>query len=164
MHKVFLAALMALIVSPICFSNEVITKKLVEEVINITDKASIEKNADVIAKHLSSEFNKVIEISSGGQLTVTVPLNKNQYIEMITEGWKKIENYSYIRDDVTIEILNEGTAAKSNSTLIEKFAVDGKDVVSKIREYAYYATEDGHIVITKIESITLVGDTTHTTQ
>ena len=81
---------------------------------------------------------------------------------MINDGWKKIENYSYVRDDLTIEILNGGKAAKSNSTLIEKFAVDGKDIVSKIREYAYYAMEDGHVVITKIESITLVGDTTTT--
>lgn len=162
MHKVFLAALMALIISPACFSNEVITKKLVEEVINITDKASIEKNADIIAKHLSSKFNKLIEMSSDGQLTFTAPLSKTQYIAMINDGWKKIENYSYVRDDLTIEILNGGKAAKSNSTLIEKFAVDGKDIVSKIREYAYYAMEDGHVVITKIESITLVGDTTTT--
>ncbi|MFZ0467716.1 MAG: hypothetical protein WAL92_02205, partial [Thiogranum sp.] len=94
------------------------------------------------------------------KLPATVRIDKDQYLGLIERGWDRIGNYAYQRKDVVVNVAPDGLSGESSSTVIETFTVDGKDTVSKVREYAHYELEDGRPVIFTVETQTLVGDST----
>ena len=75
-------------------------------------------------------------------------------------GWEDIEEYDYQRTGTVIHIMPDGLSGHSYSTITETVSRDGERMISKFREYARYALEDGKPVITQISGHTLVGDTT----
>jgi hypothetical protein len=93
-------------------------------------------------------------------MPVAARINKQQYLKIIDEGWEKTSQYQYERKDVVITLSPEGDSGESFSTVVETFVIDGREMVSKIREYAHYALEDGRPVIVNIDTQTLVGDNT----
>lgn len=152
------ADLVELIASDI-FTDSIITADHVRQVMTATDLASKNHNADEIGMYLGKGFFKYIDIPSSG-LPATARLDKAQYLEMIEQGWKTIEDYNYQRKDIVINMASDGTSAESNSTVIETVSMNGQKMVSKVREYARYRMEDGRPVIVRIETQTLLGDTT----
>jgi hypothetical protein len=149
------------IVASDIFTTAKITADHVRQVIAATDLAS--KNHDVgeIGRYLGKGFFKYIDVP-GNDLPVTARIDKGQYLEMIKQGWNTLdlEGYSYQRTDIVINVALDGASAESNSTIRETVSTNGQDMVSKVREYARYKMEDGRPVIVKIETHTLVGDTT----
>ena len=89
----------------------------------------------------------------------TVRLDKQEYLELIDEGWPTIEEYEYHRDGTVIHVMPDGLSGRSYSTITETLILDGTRRVSKFREHALYALENGRPVITQISGHTLVGDT-----
>jgi hypothetical protein len=136
-----------------------LTVEEVRQVMEATDVAAGHHDTQAIGAHLGQKFFKYIDIPSGEE-PATAKINREQYLQIIEQGWNKVQNYAYQRKDVVINVTPDGSAAESFSTVIETFTVDGKDMVSKVREYASYALENGRAVIVNIDSQSLVGDTT----
>ncbi len=136
-----------------------ISKDDVESVIAKTDIASKQRNASGIEKYLGQDFAKYIELPME-KWDSAFRLNRDKYISLIKEGWKYSKTYNYERTDTVINVASDGLSADSNSTITEVIEIDGKKMISKVREYAHYELEDGRAVITSIEGHKLVGDTT----
>lgn len=136
-----------------------LTKAMIREVMDKTDVASVQRDTEAIGAALGSEFYRYIEIPSDG-LPAAARITKAQYLKIIDEGWEKTSQYQYQRKDVVVNLSPEGDSGESFSTIIETFVMDGKEMVSKIREYARYELEDGRPVIVNIDTQTLVGDST----
>jgi len=147
------------IVASEIFTVSKITADQVRHVIAAADLASENRDVDGIGVHLSKSFFKYIDAPAINP-PVTARIDKEQYLEMIRQGWKAIEAYSYQRKDVVINVASDGASAESNSTIVETVTMNGQDMISKVREYARYKIEYGKPVITRIETQTLVGDTT----
>ena len=143
------------------FTTSKITADHVRQVIAATDRASEKHDAGEIGMYLGKGFFKYIDVPDSN-LPVTARIDKAQYLELIEQGWGEdsLEDYSYQRTDIVINVAADGASAESNSTIIETVSRDGQRMMSKVREYARYKMEDGRPVIVKIETQTLVGDTT----
>jgi len=89
-----------------------------------------------------------------------VTVRKDQYLELIDEGWESSGAYYYQRDDTEIHIKPDGLSGLSYSTITEHLVQDGEEMTSKFREYATYELENGRPVITRVSGHTLLGDTT----
>ena len=74
-------------------------------------------------------------------------------------GVFRIPPVGYQRDNTVIQLMSDGLSGQSHSTITETLSLDGKIMVSKFREYALYAMENGKAVITQISGHTLLGDT-----
>lgn len=132
---------------------------MIQEVINATDAASLNRDTAAIGAALGSNFYRYIEVPSDG-VPAAARITKQQYLKIIDEGWKKTSQYQYQRKDVVINLSPDGDSGESYSTIVENFVIDGNEMVSKIREYARYELEDGRPVIVNIDTQTLVGDST----
>ena len=136
-----------------------ITTEQVREVMEATDIAAEHRDTQAIRAYLGRNFFKYIDATEG-EKEATVRIDREQYLQVIEHGWKKVKNYGYQRKDIVINVTPDGSEAESFSTVVETFTVDGKDMVSKVREYATYELEDGRTVIVNIDGQPLVGDTT----
>lgn len=136
-----------------------ITRSDVETLIAQTDAASQKRDVTAIGNYLSDNFSKYIELPME-EWDSAFRIDKDKYLSLITEGWKHTVSYSYDRTDTVINIAMDGQSADSNSTITEIFILKGKKITSKVREYAHYELENGRLLITRIEGLKLVGDTT----
>jgi hypothetical protein len=133
-----------MLLSPGAQAAERITPDHIRQVIAETDAAAKQRDVQGIGEHLGEKFSKGVEVSSGVMIE-SVQIDKQQYLQMIAEGWGTVDEYSYDREDTVIT---------------ETVVVNGEKMVSKVREYARYELENGKPVIVAIEGLTLVGDTT----
>lgn len=136
-----------------------ITSADIETVIAKTDIASQNRDVTGIGNYLGDNFAKYIELPLE-DWNSSFRIDKDKYLSIIKEGWENSKAYSYERTDTKIHIAADGLSADSNSTVTEVIIIDGKKMVSKVREYAHYELEDGRAVITSVEGHKLVGDTT----
>jgi len=150
---------MLLLGSSYALAADRLTKDMIQEVMEATDAASLQRDTAAIGAALGSNFYKYVDVPTDG-LPVTARIDKQQYLKVIDSGWDKLGEYDYRRQDVVINLSPEGDSGESFSTIVENFSIDGKDMVSKVREYARYELENGRAVIVNIDSQTLVGDTT----
>jgi hypothetical protein len=157
--KTCIAAILMLLLTAPALAADKLTKAQIQEVIDAADAASVQQDSAAIGAVLGSNFYKYIEVPSDG-MPVTARINKQQYLDLIEQGWEKTSNYQYQRQDLVINLSPDGDTAESFATIIENFEIDGQKMVSKVREYARYELEDGRPVIVNIDSQTLVGDTT----
>ncbi|GEM_PF-7042862 len=141
------------------FTDRRITAQQVREVIAATDRAAERRDTDAIGTYLGKAFMKYVDVP-GASLPVTARIDREQYLDMIRKGWEELQDYSYQRKDVVVYVAADGASAESNSTIVETVTRDGKKMVSKVREYARYRIEGGRPVIVRLETQTLVGDTT----
>jgi phosphotransferase system IIA component len=148
-----------MLLSPGAQAAERITPDHIRQVIAETDAAAKQRDVQGIGEHLGEKFSKGVEVSSGVMIE-SVQIDKQQYLQMIAEGWGTVDEYSYDREDTVITIAPDGLSGESNSTITETVVVNGEKMVSKVREYARYELENGKPVIVAIEGLTLVGDTT----
>lgn len=140
-------------------ADERITEAMVLQVIDTTDAAAMNRDTAGISEYLGDEFEKVIEFVYKKWMA-KVRLDKQQYLQLIEEGWTDIAAYSYQRDDTEIHVTADGLSAESYSTVTENMVRDSQQMTSRVREYATYEQENGKLVITEISGYTLVGDTT----
>ena len=157
-----LAILMALLIGN-GYAGQTITVEQIQQVINDTDIAANKRDVGGIRRYLATDFYKFIDISSHDMpddAPDAARLDKEQYLRLIKNGWAKVDAYHYRRTDLSIYIAADGLSGESRSTVTETLSTDGREIVSKVREYARYRLENGQPVIFNLESHTLVGDTT----
>jgi hypothetical protein len=142
-----------------CHAADRITTEQIQQVIDTTDAAAMNRDTAAIGAHLGKAFEKTIEFPYDKWMA-KVKINKQEYLTLIDDGWKTVEKYDYQRTHTEIHIMPDGLSGQSYSTLTEHVVQDGKEMTSKFREYATYELEDGRPVITQISGHTLVGDTT----
>ena len=135
-----------------------ITNEQIQEVIDATDAAAINRDTTGIGEYLSDSFEKIIEFPYKKWMA-KVKLYKDDYLELIDEGWANIVEYDYQRNGTEIHIMPDGLSGQSHSTVTENIVLDGKKMTSKFREYATYELENGRPVITRVSGHTLLGDT-----
>ena len=136
-----------------------ITSEQIQQVINATDAAAMNRDAGEISEYLSDSFKKILEFRYKKWMA-KVTVRKDKYLALIDEGWASSGNYYYQRDDTEIHIMPDGLSGLSHSTITENTVQDGVEMTSKFREYATYELEDGRPVITRVSGHTLLGDTT----
>lgn len=134
-----------------------ITLQDIQQVIAATDTAARNRDAAHIGQYLSSSFGKVLEFTYKKYLA-KVRIDRAKYLKLIDKGWSQVESYNYQRYDTEIHLLPDGKHGESYSTITEHSVLHGKKMTSKVREYATYGLEHGKPVITEINTITLVGD------
>ncbi|MGD8875003.1 MAG: hypothetical protein PVH38_07630 [Gammaproteobacteria bacterium] len=159
MKKRLTTALICVLLAFPCHAAERITAEQIQQVMDITDAAAMNRDTAGIGAYLGKAFEKTIEFPYDKWMA-KVKINKQEYLTLIDDGWKDIEKYDYQRADTEIHIMPDGMSGLSYSTLTEHVVQDGKEMISKFREYATYELEDGRPVITRISGHTLVGDTT----
>jgi hypothetical protein len=140
-----------------------ISETQIQELIDATDAAAMNRDAAKIGVHLSDSFEKVIEFVYKKWMA-KVRLDKDKYLTLIDKGWADTGDYDYRRENTEIHITPDGQSGRSYSTVTENFVQDGTKMTSKFREYATYELENGRPVITRISGHTLLGDTTPTWQ
>jgi len=158
MIKSIAAASIVLLVSCQALAADPITVEQIQQVITAADAAALRRDTQGIGTCLSERFEKTVSVPFPGG-TAAMKLDKREYLDLIDKGWTGMEAYSYRREDTVINIASDGLSGESSSTITETVVIDGETRVSKVREYAQYALEDGKPVITSIGGHTLVGDT-----
>ena len=138
---------------------ERITSEQIQQVIDATDAAAMNRDTAGIGAYLSESFEKTIEFPFKKWMA-KVKLDKIDYLILIDEGWVNTGEYNYQRNNTEIHILPDGLSGLSHSTITENIVVNGEKMTSKFREYATYELENGRPVITRVSGHTLLGDTT----
>ena len=159
MNRLLTGTVLSAVLSLPALSAERITDEQIQQVIDATDVASMNRDAEGIGKHLSDSFKKIVEFRYKKWMA-KVTVRKDKYLALIAEGWSSGGNYYYQRDDTEIHIMPDGLSGLSQSTITENIVLDGEKMTSKFREYATYELENGQPVITRVSGHTLLGDTT----
>ena len=158
MNKRLTGTMVCILLSLPAQAAEWITNEQIQEVIDATDAAAINRDTTGIGEYLSDSFEKIIEFPYKKWMA-KVKLYKDDYLELIDEGWANIVEYDYQRNGTEIHIMPDGLSGQSHSTVTENIVLDGKKMTSKFREYATYELENGRPVITRVSGHTLLGDT-----
>jgi len=159
MNRLVTGTLVFVLLSLPAQAAERITGEQIQQVINATDAAAMNRDTAGIAAYLSDSFEKTIEFPYKKWMA-KVRLDKDDYLVLIDEGWANAGEYDYQRDDTEIHIMPDGLSGLSHSTVTENMVLDGEKMTSRFREYATYALENGRPVITRVSGHTLLGDTT----
>ena len=159
MNRLLTATVVSVVLLLPAHAAEQITDEQIQQVIDATDVAAMNRDAAGIGEYLSDSFVKILEFRYKKWMA-KVKVRKDKYLELIEEGWADIGAYYYQRDDTEIHISLDGQSGMSHSTITEHMVQDGEDMISKVREYATYELENGRPVITRVSGHTLLGDTT----
>jgi hypothetical protein len=141
------------------YAADRITAEQIQQVIDTTDAAAMNRDTAGIGAYLSASFEKILEFPHDKWMA-KVRINKEKYLALIDAGWTTIEAYDYARSNTEIHVMPDGLSGLSYSTVTENLVQDGQQMTSKFREYATYELEGGRPVITQVSGHTLVGDTT----
>ncbi|MEN8107493.1 MAG: hypothetical protein ABFS22_05745 [Pseudomonadota bacterium] len=152
------STVLAVLLSIQAQAADTITREDIQQVIDATDAAAKNHDTAGIGKYLSVSFEKIIEFPYDKWMA-KVRLDKEKYLDLIDAGWPTIEEYEYQRNNTVIQVMPDGLSGHSYSTITETLSLDGTRRVSKFREHALYALENGRPVITQISGHTLLGDT-----
>jgi len=159
MNRLLTGTMVSVLLSLPTQAAERITDVQIQQVIDATDVAAMNRDTAGIGEYLSDSFEKTIEFPYKKWMA-KVRLRKDDYLELIDEGWTNTGDYDYQRHDTEIHISPDGLSGLSHSTIIENMVQDGEKMTSKFREYATYELENGRLVITRVSGHTLLGDTT----
>ena len=158
MNRLLTGTVLSVLLSLPAQAADRITDVQIQQVIKDTDAAAMNRDTAGVGGYLSDSFEKTIEVRHEKSMA-QVKLHKDEYLELIDKGWPTLEEYNCQREDIVIHITEDGLTGQSYSTITETLSLDGKRMVSKFREHALYAMENGRPVITQISGHTLVGDT-----
>ena len=159
MNRLLIGTVVSVLLSLPAQAADRITDEQIQQVINATDAAAMNRDVAGIGEYLSDSFKKIIEFRYKKWMA-KVKLHKEQYLELIDEGWVNSGEYDYQRDDTEIHVSPDGLSGLSHSTVTEYMVQDGEKMTSMFREYATYELENGRPVITRVSGHTLLGDTT----
>ena len=159
MCRIITSTVVSVLLSLPTHAADRITDAQIQQVIDATDVASMNRDAAAIGKYLGESFRKIVEFPYK-QWMAKVTVRKDQYLEIIEAGWANDADYYYQRGDTVIHIMPDGLSGISQSTVTENTIQDGETMTSRFREYATYELEHGRLVITEVSGHTLLGDTT----
>ena len=158
MNRLITGTVLTLMLSFQILAADTITREHIQQVIDVTDTATRNRDTAGIGQYLSETFERIIEFTHDKYIA-RLSVDKKKYLELIDEGWPTLEEYDYQRDNTAIHIMPNGSSGQSYSTITETLSLDGTKMVSKFREHTLYTLENGQPVITEISGHTLIGDT-----
>lgn len=159
MNRLVTGIVLSVLLSHPAQAAERITSEQIRQVIDATDAAAMNRDTAGIGVYLSDSFEKTIEFPYKKWMA-KVKLGKEDYLQLIDEGWTNTGEYDYQRNNTEIHISPDGLSGLSHSTVTENIIQDGEKMTSKFREYATYELENGSPFITRVSGHTLLGDTT----
>ena len=136
-----------------------ITREHIQQVVDMTDVATMNRDTAGIGEFIRETLMRIIEFIYDEKYIAKMRVDKKKYLDIIDEGWPTLEEYEYRRDNTVIQVMPDGLSGQSYSTITETLSIEGTRMVSKYREHALYALENGKPVITQISGHTLLGDT-----
>ena len=132
--------------STTAFSAEV-TEGTVKKLLSEMDVAITNLDSETLAKTLSDDIQITIHINIQGNEQVMKP-SKQDYISMLKQGWAAVENYSYKRSDLVIDI-KDGKAVVS-ANVKETMTVQGQSLSGESKEVATVESVNGKLLFTNI--------------
>ena len=159
MNRLVTGIVLSVLLSHPAQAADRITSEQIQQVIDATDAAAMNRDTAGIGVYLSDSFEKTIEFPYKKWMA-KVKLGKEDYLQLIDEGWTNTGDYDYQRNNTEIHISPDGLSGLSHSTVTENIIQDGEKMTSKFREYATYELENGSPFITRVSGHTLLGDTT----
>lgn len=131
--------------------NEIYIHKFVQAV----DETVAQQDITKLAEFLSDDITITTHISILGNLR-TQTANKEKYLAMVEDVWKKTKDYHYSRENLEIEVLEDGKRARISSTIYESMIFDGIAVNSVATEANIIELRNGKAVITKMTGETTI--------
>jgi len=125
--------------------------KFIEEI----DKTVMQQDITKLAGFLSDDITITTYVSILGNLR-THSSNKTNYLKTVEAAWKKAENYQYSRENIEIELLDNGKKARISSTIRESMIYDGIPITSIATEANIVELIDGKAQITKVTGETTI--------
>ena len=89
-----------------------ITREHIQQVIDVTDAATKNRDTAGIGEYLSETFERIIEFTHEKYIA-KVRVDKKKYLDLIDEGWPTLEEYDYQRDNTAIHIMLDGSSGQS---------------------------------------------------
>lgn len=119
-----------------------------QELLAQIDAAAETRDASKVSHLLSDEVSVVIEMPTP-QGNMRLDLNKQQYLEMLQQGWNAVgPSYKYTR--LTTDMESDGKRAQVVSIVREEFQMAGQVVSSDTLETTDFAVENGRLVAVKV--------------
>jgi len=131
--------------------NEAHLHKFIEEI----DKTVMQQDITKLAGFLSDDITITTYVSILGNLR-THSSNKTNYLKTVEAAWEKAENYQYSRENIEIELLDNGKKARISSTIRESMIYDGIPITSIATEANIVELIDGKAQITKVTGETTI--------
>ena len=116
MNRLLTGTVLSVVLSLPALSAERITDEQIQQVIDATDTAAMNRDAAGIGEYLSDAFEKTLEFRYKKWMA-KVKVRKDKYLELIDEGWVNAGVYDYQREDTEIHIMPDGLSGLSQSTM-----------------------------------------------
>lgn len=120
------------------------------------DAAALNRDAEAIGDALSDDVRVVIEMPTASG-SMQIELNKDQYLDVLSEGWRMIGPSYRFRRDAT-EITRNGEVAQVISVVHEAFEAEGETMGTRTLEIADIAMQKGRLVVIKVVGQAYVED------
>ena len=133
----------------LCFASE-LTEDAVQEVVTTIDSSMKNKNLQGVADCLSSDVEIVshvnfINLQGGNEINTR---SKQEYIDMIKEGWDKYTHYTYNVSNVVIKISNN--KALVTSDIEESATYQGRTLIANSKQKVTVEIIEGEPLVTKM--------------
>jgi hypothetical protein len=125
-----------------------LTEQSVEQMMKSIDAAAARKNADVIANLMSPAVSIRMTINAGGQ-TQTLTPNRQEYLQMLKDGWAMSTDYRYARSGTKISLIDTNKALVKG-TIRESMKVQGQTMSGETVEEVTIELVQGKPLITKV--------------
>ncbi len=119
------------------------------------DKMIASQDVAGIGKWLSDDIEITMHTSVFGKLQ-TAKANKQQYLELLTNGWAMAEDYHYQKENVEIHYLEGGKSANITATVYESMTINGTPVKDRTTESMIVELINGKVLITKMTGETVM--------
>ena len=136
-------------------SAENLNEAYIQEFIAEIDRTVMQKNITKLAEFLSDDISITTYVSILGNLR-TETANKEKYLSMLEDVWKKTKDYHYSRQNLEIELLEDGKSARVSSTIRESMIFEGVPITSVATEANIIELINGKAQITKMTGETTI--------
>ncbi len=136
-------------------SAENLNEAHIHEFIDEIDKTVLQQDITKLAGFLSDDITITTYVSILGNLR-THTANKEDYLKTVEAAWKKAKDYHYTRQNLEIELLEDGKKARVSSTIRETMVWDGIPITSIATEANIIELIDGKAQITKVTGETTI--------
>jgi hypothetical protein len=124
-----------------------LTRASVDALIAKVDTSANKLDAEGIAKTMSDNVEIVMNISAQGQNQVVKP-SKQEYIDLLKQGWAATQNYKYTRTNMKVAL--NGNKAVVTADIKESMTIQGQTIAGTTKEETTIELVNNAPLITKI--------------
>jgi len=129
-------------------SAETLTKESVSDLLTKVEESVQARNPELLVSYFTDnvEVTMVMPKNMGG----TLKANKQQYKEMLKQGWAMPGKYTYEVRDIKITVSKDSKSAVVTDLTVESIEIGGQKIESKSRERIEVVVQNGKPLIQKI--------------